>query len=80
MLAAYQAAELAVLKGLSYRIGDLQLTRVDLDQIVKWKTIWERRVAIELAQAAQPLGRGNTLGAVANFSDCNGYYYREGRW
>jgi hypothetical protein len=77
-LAQYQAAEAAVLKGLSYRIGDLQLTRADLAQIQAGRREWERRVSDEAAAAAQPLGRGRSLGSVANFSGCDGY--GRGNW
>lgn len=56
MLAAYQAAELAVLKGLSYRIGDLQLTRANLVEIVAGRQQWQRAVNLELANAAGQRG------------------------
>lgn len=75
MLAAYQAAELAVLKGLSYRIGDLSLTRANLPEIIAGREGWERRVADERARAA-----GASPGiALAEFGDrrrgnCEGIY------
>ena len=37
LLAAYKAAELAVLTGQSYRIGSRELTRADLNQIRQGK-------------------------------------------
>jgi hypothetical protein len=71
MLASYQAAEAAVLKGLSYRIGDLQLTRADLATIQAGRREYERRVAADNAAAAQPLGAGSSSlsFSVADFSD-----------
>ena len=59
---AYRAAELAVLKGLSYRIGDLQLTRADLAQIREGRMEWERRAA---AEQAASIGRAGP--AIADF-------------
>lgn len=56
MLAAYQAAELAVLKGLSYRIGDLSLTRANLPEIIEGRKEWERKVAAETAAGAGQRG------------------------
>jgi hypothetical protein len=65
MLAAYQAAELAVLKGLSYRIGDLQLTRADLAQIRAGRIEWQCKVSAELAGVS-----GRSAGvAIADFGD-----------
>lgn len=51
MLAAYLAAELAVLKGQTYRIGDLTLTRSNLNEIVAARKEWERKVNVEVAKA-----------------------------
>ncbi len=56
MLAEYIAAELAVLKGISYRIGDLALTRANLTEIVATRKEWERRVNAENAAAAGQRG------------------------
>jgi hypothetical protein len=53
ILAAYQSAELAVLKGLSYRIGDLMLTRSNLNEIIAGRKEWQRRVNDELRAAAE---------------------------
>lgn len=64
MLAAYIAAETAVLKGLSVRFGDRMLTRANLPEIIAGRKEWERRVADETAAAA---GRSNGY-AVADFS------------
>ena len=66
MLAAYQAAELAVLKGLSYRIGDLQLTRANLAEIIAGRNDWQRAVNRELAAAAGQ--RGPLSVHVSDFS------------
>ncbi len=64
MLGLYLAAEAAVLKGQSFRLGERYLTRADLDQIIAGRREWERRVAAEAATAA-----GGTAGvAIADFS------------
>ena len=55
-LAQYQAAELAVLKGLTYRIGDLQLTRANLNEIIAGRQEWQRAVNAENAAAAGQRG------------------------
>jgi len=65
MLAAYIAAEAAVLKGLSYRIGDLMLTRANLPEIIEGRKDWERKVAAENEIA---LGLRPGI-ALANFGD-----------
>ena len=67
MLAQYLAAESAVLKGLSVRLGDRQLTRANLPEIVAGRKEWERRVAAEQGAAS-----GNSGFAIADFSgrDC----------
>lgn len=52
-LAAWQSASLAVSKGLSYRIGDLQLTRVDGNQILDQIRYWQRQVNDELRAATE---------------------------
>ncbi|MCB2200864.1 hypothetical protein KQI63_15775 [bacterium] len=46
MLTAYQAAELAILKGQSYAIGDRQLKRADLNQVVEQRKYWQRQVDV----------------------------------
>jgi hypothetical protein len=56
MLTAYIAAEAAVLKGLSYRIGDLALTRANLNEIIAGRQNWQRLVNAENAQAAGQKG------------------------
>lgn len=43
-LAAYLAAETAVLAGQSYEIGGRKLTRADLEFIQKGTEIWNQRV------------------------------------
>ena len=55
-LAAWQAASLAASKGLSYRIGDLMLTRVDGDKILDQIRYWQRQVNAENAAAAGQRG------------------------
>lgn len=66
-LAAYQRAELAILKGQSYRFGERQLTMVNLPEIQSGRREWERRVANENLRAA-----GLTPGVqLANFADCD---------
>jgi hypothetical protein len=68
MLAAYQAAELAVLKGLSYRIGDLMLTRANLNEIIAGRKEWQRNVNAELAAAAgQSTGPLSQIGVDLSF-------------
>lgn len=60
---AYVAAEVAVLKGQSFRFGERQLTRADLVEIRAGRREWEARVAAEAASAA-----GVSSGiALANF-------------
>lgn len=45
MVNLYQAAELAVLKGKSYSIGDRSVTRADLVEIRAGRQEWERKVS-----------------------------------
>lgn len=55
----YVAAETAVLKGQSYRMGERMLTLADLEQIRAGRREWEGRVALEAAAAGNsggPLG------------------------
>ena len=52
MLAAYIAAEQAVLKGQAYTLGDRRVTLADLEMIRRGRQEWERRVAQEQARAA----------------------------
>lgn len=52
MLAAYQNAELALLKGQTYRFGDRQLTMANLPEIQAGRREWERRVSQEQQVAA----------------------------
>lgn len=67
MLAAYTAAETAVLKGQTFRLGDKQVTFADLGLIQAGRREWERRVAQEAAAA-----RGATPGvSLADFSGCH---------
>lgn len=64
MLDLYIAAELAVLKGQRFRIGERDVTRADLVEIRRGRQEWERRLAGEVAVA-----RGGSQGiALADFS------------
>lgn len=54
----YVAAETAVLKGQSYRMGERMLTLADLEQIRAGRREWEGRVALEAAAGSA----GGTLG------------------
>lgn len=60
---AYVAAELAVLKGQSFRFGERMLTRADLVEIRAGRREWEARVAAEATVAAG----GNAGIALASF-------------
>jgi hypothetical protein len=63
---AYLAAELALLKGQSFRIGDRQLTRANLAEVAAERRNWERRANAEAAAAA---GQGGPLSVhVSDFS------------
>jgi hypothetical protein len=67
MLALYLDAEVAVLKGTSIRIGDRQLTRANLVEIVAARQNWQRQVNAENAAAA---GQKGPLSVhVSDFSD-----------
>ena len=60
----YIAAEAAVLKGQSFRLGERQVTRADLAQLIEGRKEWERRANAESASAA-----GSTPGiAISDFS------------
>ena len=65
MLAAYIAAETAVLTGQSYTILGRTLTRANLSEIRAGRKEWERRVANETA-AAQG---GNARYSLATWND-----------
>lgn len=61
MLAAYIAAETAILSGQSYKWGERQLTRADLAQVIAGRQEWERKCASE--------ARGGNVGVqLANFT------------
>lgn len=69
MLAAYTKAELALLKGQTYKFGDRQLTLVNLPEVQSGRREWERRVANEKATAAGfSTGPGVRL---ASFGGCD---------
>jgi hypothetical protein len=61
LLAAYQAAELAILQRQSYTIGDRTLTFADLRSVQSMREKLERRVAAEA-------NSGYTRFGVADFS------------
>lgn len=67
---AYLAAEVAVLKGQTFRFGERQLTRADLPEIIAGRKEWERRAIDEAARAG---GAGMPGVALADLSGC-------GRW
>lgn len=64
MLAAYKAAELAVLNGQSYSLGGRSLTRANLVDIQKGRNYWQSRVNAEIAAGS----RGSSLYSVADFT------------
>lgn len=59
-LAAYLAAETAVLSGQSYEIAGRRLTRADLETIQKGIEIWSARVDT-LTAAVEGAGRVRTI-------------------
>ncbi len=59
-LSAYLAAETAVLTGQSYKIGERELTRADLEDIQAGIKIWNQR-AKELATSPANGGRGRSV-------------------
>jgi hypothetical protein len=61
---AYLAAELAVTKGQSYRLGTRDLTLADLGEIRAGRAEWERRANAEAARASGT----NPDYALADFS------------
>lgn len=52
LLAAYVAAELAILSRQSYQIGDRQLTLANLAEVRRERATLERRVAAENSTSA----------------------------
>jgi hypothetical protein len=65
LLAAYIAAETAVLSFGSYQWGDRRMTRADLGEIRKGRAEWQRKVDREAEQAAGQTSRY----AVADFRE-----------
>jgi hypothetical protein len=64
MLALYLAAETAVLKGQTFRLGDKQVTFADLSMIQSGRREWELKVRGET-----DIARGRTPGvALADFN------------
>jgi hypothetical protein len=70
MLAAYQKAELQLLKGQTVKFGDRQWTLANLPEVQAGRREWERRVASETAAAS-----GQRAGvSLADFrTDCDPY-------
>jgi len=50
MYTAYMEAEVAILKGKSYQIGDRTLTREDLREVRKGRTEWESKSGVNANQ------------------------------
>lgn len=63
---AYLAAERAVLKGQSVRLGERMVSRADLPEIIRGRKEWELRVLAETRAAAGQ--RGDV--ALADFRGC----------
>lgn len=63
MIAAYNAAELAVLKGKSYTINGRSLTRADLPDIREGRQEWEQKLA---SHDVREKG-GSTIYALSDF-------------
>lgn len=68
MLAAYQAAEIALLKGKETAIGDRRLRFEDLPAVRAGRIEWERRVATEAAAVARVPRIGGLAFKVADLS------------
>lgn len=64
MLAAYVAAEIAVLKGKSYTINGRSLSRVDLPDIREGRQEWEQKLAAYDVRARG----GSSSYALSDFS------------
>lgn len=67
MLAAYLAAEEAILAGKTATIGDHSFGYEDLEKVRAGRLEWERRVAVETRQAAGDYGSARCQ--LASFSD-----------
>lgn len=69
MIAAYLAAETAILAGKDVSFNGRRVTMEDLESIRKGRQEWEAKAAAE----ARPAGRRGGMGgyAVATFNDCN---------
>jgi len=68
MLAAYMAAESALLLGKETSLGDRRLRHEDLPEIRNGRQEWERRVAAEQGAAAGSPTFGGLSFSVANLS------------
>ena len=67
MLAAYLAAETAILQGKELRFMDRWLRREDLEWVIKGRKEWESKVAAETTAAAGVTSFGSARYAVATF-------------
>lgn len=67
MLAAYEAAELAILKGQSFTFNGRSVGMADLDKVVAGRKEWQCAVNAEQARANGQSGVGV---AFADFSGC----------
>lgn len=76
MLAAYQDAELKLLKGQTVKFGDRQLTMANLPEVQAGRREWERRVASETTAADG--GRAGV--SLADFRHGCGQFHHEGEW
>jgi len=65
MLAAYTAAEKAVLKNQSYSIDGISYNKADLGALRAGRQEWQRRVNTERAR----LGGGSSVNSVADFTN-----------
>lgn len=68
MLAAYLAAETAILDGKEVRFGDRTLRLEDLAEVRKGRMEWEQRVAAESAATANAPSIGGVRFSVARLS------------
>jgi hypothetical protein len=68
LLAAYVAAELAILGGQSYQVGDRTLTRANLAEVRRERAILERRVTAE-SSGSTPVGPRHRLSSFSGGSE-----------
>ena len=67
MLAAYIAAETAVLTGAEYRLGDRMLKLADLGMIQKGRAEWQAKVNAEAAAVTRAPTFGGLGYSIATF-------------